>query len=131
MGPEYAIEKECLIWLNTNGFYAWKNASTGTYDEALKTYRKSNPFQINGVSDIIAIRGGITFFIEVKGPRGTQSKMQRAFEAQLIRRSIPYLLVKSTEELKIQLTKYNATGYCASNEEDKERDSIRKDKGAC
>ncbi len=96
---EAKVQHECLVWLNQNGFYAWRNNSTGLFDPKAGRYRKPQGFAISGVSDIIAFRDGITYFIEVKGPMGELRKSQAAFGAQCARRGVPYMVVRSLEEL--------------------------------
>lgn len=97
---EGKIERECLVWLNKeHGGLWWKNASVGIYDQEAGTYRKGNVFQINGVSDIIGIKDGAVWFIEVKTNTGVQSMAQIAFEKQIKKHGGNYLLVRSLGEL--------------------------------
>jgi Holliday junction resolvase len=89
----------CCAWLNSNGFYAWRNQSVGVYDPKAKSFRRPAAFTISGVSDIIALRDGKTYFIECKFGRGSQSKEQKAFEAQCKRHNVDYVVVYSVNEL--------------------------------
>ena len=98
--PEGRVEEECLEYLNRNGFYAFKVKSTGTFDRASGQYRKSSPYEVNGVSDILAIRSGVTFYIEVKTDRGYQSADQKKFQCAVERADAIYVVVRSVEELK-------------------------------
>ena len=101
LSREQEIERECLIWLNKEVGFFWKNASVGIYDQAAGSYRKGNVFQINGVSDIIGLdQCGNVYFIEVKTNTGVQSLVQLAFEKQIKKHKGNYLLVRSLEELK-------------------------------
>lgn len=67
-------------------------------------------YELRGVSDIICLPNnnpnGITIFVEVKRPSGRQSKEQKAFEAHLKKRSVPYYVVASVEEIKEVMAKY-------------------------
>lgn len=96
---EAKIQHDCLMWLNTHGFYAWRNNSTGLFDAQKGVYRKPQGFAINGVSDIIAFKDGVTYFIEVKGPMGELRKSQANFGAQCALHGVPYIVVRSLEEL--------------------------------
>lgn len=103
---EGEIVTKCLLWLNQNGFFAWRNNSTGVYDRTAGGYRKPPPFCINGVSDIIALREGKTYFIEVKTSSGVQRVDQILFEKQCKKHGINYWLIRSVEGLE------NATRQC-------------------
>ena len=67
---EKAIETAILMYLNyLPGCFAWKNNSTGIFDQARGCYRKSkNKYAINGVSDILGVYQGRFLAIEVKKP---------------------------------------------------------------
>lgn len=97
---EKQIERDILIWLNKAGFFAWKNQSVGIYDTALRSYRKRNPFEIKGVSDIIAFIEGRTHFIEVKRPNEPLRDEQRVFQGICKERGIPYYRVESVKEIE-------------------------------
>jgi hypothetical protein len=96
------VEWECLVWLNSHGWWAWHNSTIGLYDKETGRYRSNrNPFSIRGASDIIAIRShGRVLFVEVKSETGTQSKHQKLFEANLRKRGVHYILVRSVKELE-------------------------------
>jgi hypothetical protein len=67
-------------------------------------------YEIRGAADILCYPNdnpnGITIHIEVKRPGGRQSSFQKAYEAQLRKRNVPYILVDSVEELKERLMEY-------------------------
>lgn len=100
---ELAIEQTCLLWLNQQGWYAWKNPTVGVWDEQAKAYRKPGRFQITGAADAIAIRDGQVVFIEFKTETGAQSNAQVLFEKQLRKHKIPYILARSLEGLQHEL----------------------------
>lgn len=98
---EKEIEWECLTYLAKEGWWPWKNPTIGVYDAKTGSYRRpSNVFAINGASDIIAIRDGVVIFVEVKTPRGRQSKRQKIFQENITKRGGYYFLVRSKQELK-------------------------------
>lgn len=99
----------CCVWLNSNGWYAWRNSSTGVYDKSAGTFRRPPPFTISGVSDIVAIRDGVTTFIECKFGSGRLSSDQLLFQKQCLKRGVSYVVVVSLEELKTWLS-LKATG---------------------
>ena len=98
---EKEIERECLAYLVRSGWWPWKNPTLGVYDVKASSFRtNSNPFALNGTSDIIAIRSGVVLFIEVKTPKGKQSKAQKLFEKCITERGGHYFLVRSRQELE-------------------------------
>lgn len=100
---ELHVEQLCLLWLNQNGWYAWKNPTVGVWDEERQAYRKPGRFQISGAADAIAIRDGHVVFIEFKTDIGVQSQAQVLFEKQLRKHRIPYILARSLEGLQHEL----------------------------
>lgn len=98
--PEGRIEEDCLKYLNQHGFYAFKVKSSGTFDQRSGQFRKASVYEVNGISDILAIRSGVTFYIEVKTGTGYQSKDQLNFQRQVERFDGVYVLVRSVEELE-------------------------------
>ena len=77
---ESDIESEILWNLYKNKIFAFKCPTTGFFDTKRKIFRKhSNPFCINGVTDIIAIINGIFVGIEVKSERGKPTPDQTKF----------------------------------------------------
>lgn len=78
---EKDIENLILKYLNIlPSTFAWKNNTTGVYDEKRGCYRRQqNKWAINGVSDILGIRHGRLLAIEVKTPSGKVTQEQQQF----------------------------------------------------
>ena len=78
---EKDIENLILKYLNIlPSTFAWKNNTTGVYDEKRGCYRSTkNKWAINGVSDILGIRNGRLLAIEVKTPSGKVTQEQQQF----------------------------------------------------
>lgn len=94
----------CCVWLNSNGWFAWRNNSAGVFDKSRGAYRKPPPFCIDGVSDVVAMRDGDVVFIEAKSPKGgSQRSSQKLFEKQCVRHGVKYILVSSMEEMICQM----------------------------
>jgi Holliday junction resolvase-like predicted endonuclease len=89
---ECVIEKQILDWLNQNGFMAWKPF------DSVSTHRYA--YQIAGVSDIIAVKQGVVYFIEVKNEKGKQSPAQKVFQKKLEEHGGTYVLTRSLVDLK-------------------------------
>lgn len=103
---EKKTERKILDWLTTElGIgYFWKNQSVGIYDQASGSYRKStNPYAINGTSDILGIwPGGRFIAIEVKRPgeENGASDAQKAFIKQLNARGGLAFVATSVEKVR-------------------------------
>lgn len=50
-----------------------------------------------GVADILIIKAGRAYWIELKSPRGSQSDTQHSFELQMYRCGCPYVVVRSLD----------------------------------
>ena len=76
--PEKVIENRILCFLEDIGFWARKLNSVGVFDPTKKVFRKNNSrFNQRGMPDIIALRDGQWFLIEVKTPRGKLNPHQQ------------------------------------------------------
>lgn len=97
---EKDIEKAILEALNFKGWMAWKNPTVGVFDSKKGSYRKPmGGFHLTGVSDIIAVKGGEVWFIEVKTPSGKMTKNQLDFEKRLLKHGGNYLVARKVEDL--------------------------------
>jgi hypothetical protein len=95
---ESQIEQAILQLLNLNKVFAFKvKDNTRSIDGK---HRKPMPYQVNGVSDIIAMHDGKVFFIEVKTDVGQQSLAQKNFQKQVELSSNEYLLWRSLADAK-------------------------------
>lgn len=78
-----SVTKAILTYLNSTGFFAWRNNTTGIWDETKKVFRKNHG--LNGVSDILGIHKetGLFIAIEVKGGKDKVSEAQQYFLNQI------------------------------------------------
>lgn len=98
---EKDIEKAILEFLEAMGWFAWKNPTVGTWDQKKGVYRAPrNPYQIRGASDIIAIRDGKVMWLEVKTPKGRQTKHQKMFEKRITENGGFYFVVRSIDDAR-------------------------------
>jgi hypothetical protein len=102
---EAQIEDQILQFLNLSGWFAWKNITAGYFDEEKGHYRKHvSRWAITGSSDIIALKDGITLFLEVKTEKGRQSDAQKAFEMRVKEKGNKYHIIRSVEDTKAIIT---------------------------
>lgn len=75
---EKQIENLILEWLNHQpGTFAFKVQTTGVYDTKKKIFRTASKHVFKGTSDILGIRSGIFFCIEVKTPKSLKSAISK------------------------------------------------------
>ena len=55
---------------------------------------------LKGLSDLTAIKNGNTLYIEVKTPKGVQSKYQKEFQEAIESHGGTYILARSIEDVK-------------------------------
>jgi hypothetical protein len=102
--PESIIEEQILWGLYKSKLFAWKNPTTGYFDTRLKVFRKhSNPFAINGVSDILAIQNGRFIAVEVKSEKGKPTADQIKFIEKINSNGGIAIIARSWEDAKKQL----------------------------
>ena len=95
---EAQLENQILQWLTYSGFFAFKLHDQAYFRDG--AYRKGSPFQIRGQSDVVAIRNGEVFFIEIKTKTGKQSEHQKEFESKIKASGGNYMLVRSIDEVR-------------------------------
>jgi len=100
--PEGKIQLQVIKYLLGQGVFCWRNNTTGLWDAKLQLYR-SNPYNMRGVGDIIAIVNGIFISIEIKH-KTKQSADQVLFQRRLERNGGKYFLIHSLEEAKEMLS---------------------------
>jgi len=60
---------------------------------------------LKGLSDLSAIKNGVTIYVEVKTPRGHQSEYQKEFQEEIEAHGGIYILARSIEDVKKVLCK--------------------------
>lgn len=104
--PESVIESEILWRLYKLGIFAFKCPTTGFFDTKRKIFRKhTNPFAINGVSDILAIIKGIFVAIEVKSAKGKPTPDQLKFIENINNNGGVAFVARSWAEVESKLKK--------------------------
>lgn len=99
---ESDIQKNICVYLETKNVIFWRQNNAPVYDAGRGVFRKRGKWQAVGISDIIIILPDISLFIEVKTPKGKQSKDQQTFEkAVMTSGACLYQIVTSVEEVKL------------------------------
>ena len=97
MATENQIERSILEFLNSHGWFAFKVKDNTRFEDG--KHRGARPFEIRGVADIIAMRNGIVWFLEVKTDKGNQSDFQKRFESKVKEYGCNYILVRSVSNV--------------------------------
>jgi hypothetical protein len=88
--------KLAIAYLKYQGFEAKRISSEGKYRPGVGFIPSEN----KGISDIMAIRDGRVYFIEVKQPKENQLESQQKFEEWATKGGAPYAIVRGWEDLQ-------------------------------
>jgi hypothetical protein len=83
--PEKNIQAAIKDYLRLTGWYVWKNPPS--------------IYSGKGLTDLEAVKDGITVYIEVKSEDGVLSKDQRNHRAALIEYGANYLLARDVDDV--------------------------------
>ena len=99
---EAIIQRRCLKWLRENDFFAVK-----IHIGAIKIQGKSIPNPAAGHPDILAIRDGKYFGIEVKKPGGKVSPKQDEFHKKIEKAGGAVIVAYSLQSMIDQIPGWN------------------------
>ena len=69
---------------------------------------------LKGAADILFIHQGVVAFIEVKTPRGKQSKAQIEFQDRCVENMVPYAVVRGVGDVQAFLTDLGVPVRCTA-----------------
>jgi Holliday junction resolvase len=95
---EQDIQKQCLDYLKENGFLAWKQPSQGLRVKGGRRAKARGGSTV-GHPDIMALRDGTFYCIEVKKPKGKVDKTQIAWLTWADMMGARCMVVRSLEEM--------------------------------
>jgi len=95
---EAQILRQIMDYLELHRIFAYRN-NTGAMTGVHKGKRWFVRFGKRGAPDIIAIRGGQCYGIEVKRPGNDQSREQREFQVEFERSGAKYILARAVEDV--------------------------------
>ncbi len=98
---EKEIQTRCLKWLRNNGFFAFKLHLGG-----IKIGSRMVPNPAKGAPDIIAIKGGIFFGIEVKKPGGRVAPHQKEWHDKARRFGAVIIVAYSVSQMAEDIDSY-------------------------
>lgn len=88
---ESDIQRVIRDYLKLHGWYVWKN--------------QQSALSHKGVSDLTAVKKGVTLWIEIKTGKGRQSKHQAEFEKNIKEQQGHYLVARSFEDVDNYLSR--------------------------
>ena len=91
---ERDIQKQILEYLTLKGIFHYRN-NTG----AMKTLHGFVRFGTPGSPDIFAVKDGMIYGIEIKGPAGRMRPEQVTFGKNLVEAGGTYLVAKSLDDI--------------------------------
>ena len=91
---EQEIQKQCLDYLSLNGFFAWKNHVQG-----MRVGGRTVKNPAAGSPDILAIKGGKFYCIEVKTPKGKLAEHQLTWLKKAQNHGAISMVVRSLDDL--------------------------------
>jgi len=96
---ESLIQKQCIEYLNLKRIFNYRQ-NTGAYKTERGGFVK---YGTAGSPDIVAVIKGQYVGIEIKNEKGKQNANQKAFQKALEKAGGKYLLIRSLEELILQI----------------------------
>lgn len=98
------LEKEIQLaicdYLALRKVFFWRQNVAPVYDSKNERFRAMPKYSLTGVSDIIALKDGKAYFLEVKRPKGIQSENQKIFERLVTDNGGVYRVVMSIDDVQ-------------------------------
>lgn len=95
------LEKEIQLaicnYLEYKRYFFWRQNTTPIWEK--DRFRSMPKYSMNGVPDIILIKDGIFWGLEVKQPKGKQSENQKIFEYKTKKAGGKYNIVTSLDDI--------------------------------
>jgi hypothetical protein len=92
--------KLAVAYLRWLGFEAKRISSEGKWRKGIGYIPSEN----KGIADIMAIKEGKVYFIEIKQPREAQLDSQKKFEGWATKAGAPYVIVRGWEDLQVKVS---------------------------
>ena len=96
---EKDIQDSICAYLSLKKLFFWRQNVNPIYNPKSGSYRKMPKYSLTGVPDIILIKDGKFWGLEVKRPKGKQSPNQVEFEERCKKAGGEYHVVTSLEDI--------------------------------
>ena len=98
--PEGQVTEVVCEYLHLQGYYFFRVNNVGVFDPTKGVHRSLPKWAVKGVSDLIVVHGGKTYFIELKSATGKLSPDQELFQAMIENNDCDYFVVRSLEDIQ-------------------------------
>lgn len=100
ISTEKETQKTILHYLSLRKYVYWRVNNTPTFDASIKGgFRRMGAHSRKGVADIYVLKGGVSYFIEVKGQKGVLSEDQKSFRDDVTREGGVFIVAKSVDDV--------------------------------
>ena len=98
---EKDIQNAICEYLAIKKHYFWRSNNIPVFDPTRKLFRRMPAYSIKGVSDLILLKNGVAYFLEVKRPKTYQSPEQKEFEKNVKSNGCVYKVVRSVDDVRL------------------------------
>lgn len=107
MTPEGRVVNQICAWLSWRKALFFIHSEVGIYNAQRGVYmRRSSPYKMRGVADILGIWAGVPLAIEVKSERGRASEYQLEFIKRWREAGGIGIIAKSIEDVERGINEY-------------------------
>ena len=98
---ESDIQNAICEYLTIKKHYFWRTNNIPVFDPRKKVFHKMPKYSIGGVSDLILLKNGVAYFLEVKRrqPKTHQTQVQKEFEKNVKNNGCVYAVVRSVDDV--------------------------------
>ena len=100
---EKDIQNAICEYLTIKKHYFWRTNNIPVFDPRKKVFHKMPKYSIGGVSDLILLKNGVAYFLEVKRlkPKTHQTADQKEFEKNVRSHGSIYKVVRSVDDVRL------------------------------
>jgi hypothetical protein len=95
---ERDIQRAICDYLSLRGHFYWRQNTAPAFDWKSNRFRRMAKHTRKGVPDIILIKDGKPYFLEVKRPKTYQSADQKIFEQEATAAGAVYAVLRSVDD---------------------------------
>ena len=98
--PESEALNAVCEYLHMQGYFFFRVNNVGIFDPTKNIHRKMPKWCVKGISDVMVIHRGKTYYIEVKSATGKLSPDQEAFQAMVEENDGDYYIARGVEDIQ-------------------------------
>lgn len=97
---EKDIQNAICQYLTIKKHFFWRSNNIPVFDPRKKVFHRMPEYSIKGVSDLILLKNGVAYFLEVKRSKTYQSPEQKEFEKNVKANGCVYKIVRSVDDVQ-------------------------------